>query len=59
MTKPLPDQYGYCVQDILHLLNDLLERIAIEFSNVVNNKNILFLRNFKDTDVVLYDDIIV
>lgn len=37
-------------------LNDLLERIATGFSNVVNNKGILFLHDFKDTDVVLHGD---
>lgn len=38
-------------------LNDLLERIATGFSHVVNNKGILFLHDFKDTDVVLYGDV--
>lgn len=38
-------------------LNDWLERIATGFSNVVNNKGILFLCDFKDTDVVLHGDI--
>lgn len=38
-------------------LNDLLERIAIGFSHVVNNKGILFLHDFKDTDVVLHGDV--
>ena len=38
-------------------LNDLLERIATGFSHVVNNKGILFLCDFKDTDVVLHGDV--
>lgn len=38
-------------------LNDLLERIATGFSHVVNNKGILFLCDFKDTDVVLQGDV--
>lgn len=38
-------------------LNDLLERISTGFSNVVNNKGILFLYDFKDTDVVLHGDV--
>ncbi|MFR7608392.1 ATP-binding response regulator [Odoribacter laneus] len=38
-------------------LNDLLERIATGFSHVVNNKSILFLHDFKDTDVVLHGDV--
>lgn len=38
-------------------LNDLLERIATGFSHVVNNKGILFLHDFKDTDVVLHGDV--
>ena len=38
-------------------LNDLLERISTGFSNVVNNKGILFLCDFKDTDVVLHGDV--
>lgn len=38
-------------------LNDLLERISTGFSHVVNNKGILFLHDFKDTDVVLHGDV--
>lgn len=38
-------------------LNDLLERISTGFSHVVNNKGILFLHDFRDTDVVLYGDV--
>ncbi len=38
-------------------LNDLLERISTGFSHVVNNKGILFLCDFKDTDVVLHGDV--
>jgi two-component system aerobic respiration control sensor histidine kinase ArcB len=38
-------------------LNDLLERIAIGFSHVVNNKGILFLCDFKNTDVALHGDV--
>lgn len=37
-------------------LNDLLERTATGFSHVVNNKGILFLHDFKNTDVVLHGD---
>lgn len=42
--------------NVLFSLNDLLERIATGFSLVINNKGILFLCDFKDTDVVLYGD---
>lgn len=38
-------------------LNDLLERISTGFSHVVNNKGILFLHDFRDTNVVLYGDV--
>ena len=38
-------------------LNDLLERIATGVSLVVINKGILFLCDFKDTDVVLQGDV--
>lgn len=37
-------------------LNDLLERIVTGFSHMANDKGLLFLCDFKDTDVVLYGD---
>lgn len=37
-------------------LNDLLERTVTGFSHMANDKGILFLCDFKDTDVVLYGD---
>ena len=43
--------------NVLFSLNDLLERTATGFSHVVNNKGILFLHDFKDTDVVLHGDV--
>lgn len=52
----LNDSKGTC-NNVPFSLNDLLERIATGFSHVVNNKGILFLCDFKDTDVVLQGDV--
>ena len=43
--------------DVPFHLDDLLERVCMGFSHIINNKGILFQHDFKDTDVTLSGDI--